>query len=178
MNKTALGRSLEKIGHGSAWLFFAVLVISTLEVALRYLFSAPTSWVHVTSTAMSVTAFAVAGSYAMVQDQHMRITVLIDKVSPHWQTFAHGLGLFCGAVYVLGLGWGLYKEALNAIWRFDEGRWTPELTAGPPNWPLPAIAKLALVAGALLFFLAICEAVLRMRRNRQQAEQAALNEQA
>lgn len=151
-----LGRCLLRLGHATAWLFFAIFSISTLEVALRYLFNAPTNWVHVTSTALAVIAFAAGGSYAMVQGLHLRVTVLVDRATPRWQRAGQWLGVLCGVAYLLGLGWGLWLEARGSLWRFDfSGAWTPERTPGPPNWPLPALAKAALLIGAVLFLLAV-----------------------
>jgi C4-dicarboxylate transporter, DctQ subunit len=150
-----IDRALQRLGDAAAMCFAAALVISTLEVLMRYAFNAPTSWVHVSSTALCVAAFAISGAYAMARGEHMRVTVLFDRASPAWQRAGRWLALLCGAVYLLGLSWGLGREAFDALWRFDSSGWTPELTPGPPNWPLPALAKTALLAGALLFALAV-----------------------
>lgn len=150
-----IDRALLRLGDAAAVCFAVALVISTLEVLMRYAFNAPTSWVHVSSTALCVVAFAISGAYAMARGEHMRVTVLIDRASPPWQHAGRWLALLCGAVYLLGLAWGLGREAIDALWRFDSSGWTPELTPGPPNWPLPAMAKGALLAGALLFALAV-----------------------
>ena len=135
--------------------FAIAAVISVLEVALRYALGAPTSWVHVTSTALCVAAFAAGGAYAMARREHLRITVLFDRASPGWQRAGRWLALLCGAVYLAGLGWGLGLEAWQSVARFDSGGWTPELTPGPPNWPLPALAKSSLLLGAVLFGVAV-----------------------
>lgn len=161
---TRLGRALLRVSHALAWTFFIVFAISALEVGLRYGLDRPTSWVHVTSTALALLAFAVGGALAMVQGQHLRVSVLIDRAASGPQRAAAWLGLACGAVYLLGLGWGLGVEAWESVWRFDGGRWTPELTPGPPNWPLPALAKVALALGALLFLLAIADRAVRLAR--------------
>jgi TRAP-type C4-dicarboxylate transport system permease small subunit len=161
---TRLGRWLESAGHALAWAFFAIFAIGVFEVVMRYVLGRPTSWVHVTSTSLGVVAFAAGGAYAMVQDQHMRVTVLSDRASPPLRRAGEWLGLGCGLVYLAGLLWGLGREAIDAVWRFDGGRWTPELTPGPPNWPLPALTKLALAIGALLFLLALADRVVRLLR--------------
>jgi TRAP-type C4-dicarboxylate transport system permease small subunit len=151
----SIDRALHRLGDAAAWCFAAALVISVFEVAMRYLLGAPTSWVHVSSTALCVAAFAVSGAYAMARGEHMRVTVLFDRASPGWQRSARWLSLACGAIYLLGLFWGLGREAMAALWRFEGGAWVPEATPGPPNWPLPALAKGALCIGAALFLLAV-----------------------
>jgi TRAP-type C4-dicarboxylate transport system permease small subunit len=99
--------------------------------------------------------FAVSGAYAMVRGEHMRVTVLIDRTPPTWQRAGQWLAVLCGLVYLLGLGWGLGREAMDAVWRFEAGSWMPELTPGPPNWPLPALAKLSMLMGAVLFLISV-----------------------
>lgn len=162
----ALARAVLASGHAGAWLFFATFLIGVFEVVARYAFSAPTTWAHVTSTALCVTAFALGGAYAMAQDAHMRVTVVSDRLSPSWQRAAALLSLTCGAIYLAGLGWGLAIEARQSLWRFDgmDGAWTPEETPGPPHWPLPAFAKTVLLLGAVLFLLAVIDSARRRLR--------------
>ena len=158
--------ALIRLGDATAWLFAATFAIGVYEVVVRYAFNAPTNWVHVTSTALCVVAFAIAGGTAMAQDQHLRVTVLADRLRGPWQRAAQALALACGALYLLGLAWGLAREAWQSLLRFDGpgGAWSPELTPGPPNWPLPAFAKALLLVGALLFLVAVIDAAWRLAR--------------
>lgn len=155
-------RLLHRLGDVAGGCVAIAFVISALEVALRYLFGAPTSWVHVSSTALCVVAFAIAGAYVMARGEHLRVTMLFDRATPRWQRAARWLALACGAVYLLGLGWGLGQEAVASLWRFEGEAWRPEQTPGPPNWPLPALAKAALWLGALLFLVAVLRAAVRL----------------
>jgi TRAP-type C4-dicarboxylate transport system permease small subunit len=143
------------IGWIGAILLAVVVVIGTYEVAMRYVFNAPSSWVHVTSTTLCVIVFAISGAYAMLRGTHMRVTVLVDRWSAGKQRAALWLGYLCGLLYLLGLGWGLWREAYQAVWRFQGALWMPELTPGPPNWPLPSIGKAALCIGCALFLIAV-----------------------
>lgn len=163
--RDGLGRALSSLGDAAAIAFALALAISVLEVAMRYLFNAPTSWVHVSSTALCVAAFAVSGAYAAVRGEHMRVTVLFDLASPAWQRAGRWLAVVCGLVYLAGLAWGTGREAMQSLWRFDgAGAWIPELTPGPPNWPLPAIAKALLWLGVMLFGLALLRDAWRLLR--------------
>jgi C4-dicarboxylate transporter, DctQ subunit len=143
------------IGFIGAILLAIVVVIASYEVVMRYAFNAPSSWVHATSTTLCVMLFSLAGAYAMLRGSHMRVTVLVDRWSKRKQRLALALGYLCGLGYLLGLGWGLWREAYQAVWRFQGALWTPELTPGPPNWPLPSIGKTALLIGCALFLIAI-----------------------
>lgn len=157
-------RILLRLGDAASCCFAVALVISVVEVLLRYAFNAPTSWVHASSTALCVAAFAVSGAYAMVRGEHMRVTVVLDRASPRWQRASRWLGALCGIVYLLGLGWGLWREAASSVWRFDGNVWRPELTPGPPNWALPAFAKTSLFIGAVLFLLAVVHDAWKLHR--------------
>ena len=161
-----VSRSALRVGDATAWLFFATFAVSVFEVVARYAFGSHTSWAHVLSTALCVAGFAVGGSYAMAQDAHLRVTVLSDRLRGRWHAAATWLTLVCGAVYLAGLGWGLWRELSQSLLRFDGigGAWNPERTPGPPHWPLPAFAKAVLFAGALLFLLAVLDAAWRRLR--------------
>lgn len=152
------------IGWIGAILLAIVVAIGTYEVVMRYAFNAPSNWVHATSTTLCVIVFALAGAYAMLRGAHMRVTVLVDRWSPAKQRAALWLGYLCGIAYLLGLGWGLWREAYQAVWRFQGALWTPELTPGPPNWLLPSLGKTALVIGCALFIVAVIAVAIRNRK--------------
>lgn len=156
---------IERFGNGVAWLFGVAFAITVYEVLMRYAFAAPTNWVHATSTALCAIAFASGGSYAMARGEHMRVTVLIDRASPRLRAAAEWLATACGVFYLGGLLWGVTREAEQALWRFERARWIPEATPGPPNWPLPALVKAALVLGTALFLIALLQQALARVRH-------------
>lgn len=165
--RTRLEHALLRMGDALAWIFFATFLIGVTEVALRYLLNAPTSWAHATSTTLCVAAFAVGGAYAMARGEHLRVTVVSDRLRGAARIAAEALALACGTLYLAGLAWGLGREAIDAAWRFEAGAWTPERTPGPPHWPLPTFGKAALLAGALLFLAAVLAAAWRLARARR-----------
>lgn len=143
-----------RIGDAAAWLFLAAVAITLWEVASRYLLNAPTSWAHALATALCGVAFALGGAHALARDEHVRIGVFYDRFRPRARRAARLLGFALGLFYLGGLGLGFWDQAVEAIWRFDwNGHWSPELTPGPPNWPLPALLRGALVLGTVLFLV-------------------------
>lgn len=140
------------LGQAAAWLVLAAIGVTLWEVVLRYVFNAPTSWAHALATVLCGVAFAFGGAYALAQDEHIRIGAVYERLTARRRAAVDGLGMVLGVFYLGGLGLGLWGQASEAVFRFDwQGRWAPELTPGPPNWPLPSVMRVALVVGTLLF---------------------------
>ncbi len=155
----------ERLGRAGAWLFLAAIAVTLWEVAARYLLNAPTSWAHALSACLCGIAFALGGAFAEAREEHVRIGAFYDRFRPALRRRVDTLGLLLGAFYLAGLGYGLSDQAIDAAWRFDwEGRWTPELTPGPPNWPLPTALRLALLFGTALFLLLVLRRLAAQRR--------------
>lgn len=143
------------MGHALAWLFVAAAVITVYEVVARYLFNAPSTWVHVTTTALCAIGFCFGGAFSMARSEHVRITSLYDNLAAGIRRWCDVLGLACGAVYLSGLGYAAVLQAWEAVWHFEGSRWAPEPVPGPPHWPLPALLRVALAVGVLLFLLVV-----------------------
>lgn len=154
------------LGQAAGWLFVAAAAVTVWEVGSRYLFGAPTTWAHATTTALCAVGFALGGAYAFARNEHIRITVLIDRVPPGLRTALEVLALLLGAIYLAGLGHAAWNQAEVSLWRFQNGAWTPELTPGPPNWPLPAIVRASLAAGTLLFLVLVVLRLASLARRR------------
>lgn len=153
---TAADRAASAVGHAAAWLFLLAICVTLWEVLARYALDAPTTWAHALATLLCGVSFALGGAFAFARDEHVRIDAVYGRLPPGARRFVEGLGFALGAFYLGGLGLGLWDQAVEAIWRFDwQGAWTPELTPGPPNWPLPAILRAAMVAGTALFLLGV-----------------------
>ena len=75
---SALDRLIVKVGDGISWLYFIAVVISVLEVIMRYLFDSPTSWVHETTLMMVGLCMLWGGTYCMAENRHIRVSVVRD----------------------------------------------------------------------------------------------------
>jgi C4-dicarboxylate transporter, DctQ subunit len=155
---------VEKFGIFCAWLFAVATVLTVYEVISRYVFNSPTTWTHELTTALCAIGFALGGAYSMARNEHIRITILSDRMPPVLKRGAAIFGLLCGLVYLSGLSYAAIVEAADALWRFEEGRWAPEPTPGPPNWPLPALIRSGIALGAVLFLLAVLRELYRALR--------------
>jgi TRAP-type C4-dicarboxylate transport system permease small subunit len=154
------------LGNGVAWLFLVAVILSAIEVVMRYVFGEPSSWSNPTVTFLCAIGFGLGGTYTMAEDGHVRISVLADRFPAFLRRCLNLLALAIGAFYLAGFGWGLWIQAQESVWRFGPDGWRPELTPGPPNWPLPAFGKSVLLIAALLFLAVIVERLVAHIRSR------------
>ena len=156
---------VERFGDQLAWVFFAGFAITVYEVAMRYLLRSPTTWVHESTTTLCALGFIFGGAYSMARDEHMRVSTLIERLGPPLRRGAEWLSIACGVIYLGGLFWGTWRQAVESVWRFEMQAWIPEPMPGPPGWPLPALVKAALAAGTLLFLLVLLKRAWRLARH-------------
>ncbi len=81
----------------AAVLGIAVLLV-TVQVFLRFVFNAPLAWVEEVGRYLFVWSVFLGAAAALVEDKHIRITVLIDRFGPKAEFFSRMLG------HLLGLG--------------------------------------------------------------------------
>jgi TRAP-type C4-dicarboxylate transport system permease small subunit len=160
-------RFANALGERAMWLFLVAVLLSVWEVVARYQFSAPSTWIHATTTTLCAVGFALGGAYSMARREHINITLLPDRLPARGKRVIALLSLGIGAFYLAGFSYAMWLDVKLALWRFDfTGAWSPELTPGPPNWPLPSIGKVALFAGALLFLVVVLVQFWRTLRGR------------
>jgi TRAP-type mannitol/chloroaromatic compound transport system permease small subunit len=158
-------RLAEAVGHAAAWLFVAAIALSVYEVVMRYAFGSPSSWALATTTTLCQVGFALGGAFCMARREHIRITYLPDQMSPRGRWTTELISLVVGAFYLGGLLYATYLDARTSVWKFDHlGGWAPELTPGPPNWPLPTLGKVGLVIGTALFGIVVLAHLARHLR--------------
>ncbi len=131
------------LGEWLAPLFLVTVLISVYEVVLRYGFAAPTSWVHELTVLLSACCFVVSGLYALARGEHIRITVLSDRLPPRVRQAVDILTLLLALLFLLAIVWGGWPQAWQALWNWQSTR-----TAF--DSPTPAILKPLLVVVAAL----------------------------
>lgn len=154
------------LGRAAAFVFVAAAAVTVWEVGARYLFGAPTAWAHETTTTLCVVGFALGGAYAFARNEHIRITALTDRLPAAARRGLEVAALLVGLLYLGGLGHAAWNQAAESVWRFDATGWAPELTPGPPNWPLPAIVRAGLALGTLLFLACVLQRLVAVLRGR------------
>lgn len=136
----------QRIGSAVSWLYMVVVAITAYEVGMRYLFNAPTLWVHELSVALAATCFVLGGPYVHQERRHIAISFLYERMSPGPKRWARLAGsvlalLFCGA-----LAWAAGVQSLLALK-------VMESTGTALNWPIPVYLKTLFAVGAALMTL-------------------------
>ncbi|MDA4844299.1 TRAP transporter small permease [Hoeflea poritis] len=102
-------RLSEASGRLAAWVFFAIGLIITYEVVLRYVFTAPTIWVDETARIGQIWATYLAAAFALKHRELIVIDVAFRKpgtlARKLTETFALlVIGLFCCVTVYYGFG--------------------------------------------------------------------------
>lgn len=103
--KTALDRGIDRVGRWVSYLFLIAVAISFYEVITRYLFNAPTIWVHETTIMLVAVSFAYAGAYALARDSHIRISLIYNAVSPRIRRCLDILNAILVLLFLIGIGY-------------------------------------------------------------------------
>ena len=155
---TAVDRLSRRLGEAACWLFLAAAAISVYEVFMDWVFRAPSVWVHDSTIMLCSTAFMLGGAYAMQRREHVRITVVYDRMGPGARRTCDLLTLSLALVYVLALTWFTGLQATESISIVERsGRaW---------DFPMPMVIRTAFFVGA--FLLALQTAANLYRRARE-----------
>ncbi|MDX1552532.1 MAG: TRAP transporter small permease [Marinobacter sp.] len=141
---TWLDRAIVWLGKKLSLVFALIVLVSFYEIIRRYVFDAPTLWVHETVTFAGATLFVIGGLYALATDRHVRIVLIYDAVSPRVQRWLrvvhHLLGLAFSAM-LLFASWSMTKAAVLAPW----GDIRLETSGSAWNPPFPALLKVIIL---------------------------------
>jgi C4-dicarboxylate transporter DctQ subunit len=145
--------SVDRVGVIISYFYALVVVITTYEVLMRYVFSSPTTWVHELSIALCSVAFAFGGPYAAGQDAHLRISAVYDRAGNKLRSLYKAISILAGAIYLGGLFYAFTIRAIETGWKFDDGHWAPETTGRAWNIPIPPFMNAAIALCCLVFLI-------------------------
>lgn len=146
---TTVDRFVERLGNLCAWLVLIAMVISVYEVICRYVFDAPTSWVHETTTFLVASIFALGGPYTLARNRHIQITVLYDLLSPGKRRWLQLLVLILSLGFCVAVGYASWVIAYQAT-HAPGGGWHMQTSGSAWDSPLPAYTKIVILLAVLL----------------------------
>ena len=165
--RTRLDRWILRIGDLLSLLFVFTVAISFFEVLMRYLFNAPTIWVHETAAFIGGSLFIVGGAYALANNRHVRVVLVYDQVSARtraWLDLFHSLA---GLLFAGLLAWGAWTMVSNA-WLAPWGELHLETSGSAWNPPFPALLKaVILLVVCLMFVQCLLHALVDLRSLRR-----------
>lgn len=148
-------RVIKLVGDVCSLLILLLMAVVVYEVIARYAFNSPTSWAWVINKQIFGVYVMIAGGYALVHNNHIRIEMLYQhfprsiKRMIQWLTLA---AAFCFLGALLWKSWVMGKEAWD----------TREVAMGVFKLPLYPL-KLFIPFGTLLFLLGCVVAVFKKK---------------
>ena len=133
-----LDRIIIKISNLLSWLFIATVLISFYEVVMRYVFDAPTTWVHETASFIGGSLFIVGGIYAFAANKHVRVVLIYDAVSSQTRKYLNLVHHIVGLTFAAMMAYAAYIMAAEA-WFTPWGEFRIETSGSSLNPPYPAL---------------------------------------
>lgn len=156
---SALGRTLALVSGAlaslAAWALFAIGAMLTYEVTARYFFNAPTVWAEELSRLFLIWAVFLASAALLRSQDHIRVTVLIERAPPAVRRVADAAGFLFVAAIAAVVAWYGFPLALQS---FEVGRTTGSMLDIPQWWSQASIP----VGFALVAVEALALAIARL----------------
>jgi TRAP-type mannitol/chloroaromatic compound transport system permease small subunit len=143
----AIGKISEYSGKVTSWLCVVLVFALCFETFMRYVFNAPTSWVHLTSMMILGTIILIGLAYTELYDSHVRIDVLYRFYPPRAKAILDILGaaiLLFPLLFLLlkvSVGWAILAWVEHEIWNISIWR--------PPAGPFRTIVVIGIFLYAL-----------------------------
>ena len=152
-------------GNAVAWLTLAMVLVTSLVVAMRYLFGFGVIWLQESVTWMHAVVFMLGAAYTLQRDEHVRVDIFYRNMSDRRRALVDGLGVL---LFVFPLcGFMLYESFgyVVASWSIRE----VSVNAGGLPYPFVPLVKSALlvmpIAVALQGLAILVASLLRLRSN-------------
>ena len=108
------------LGHGIAWLSFALVLASCAAVLLRYGFDFSSSKLDETLVYIHASLFMLGIAYTYQQNQHVRVDVFYQRLSPRHQAWVNLLGALFFVLPVMGFIIWSGLSYVSASWAIQE----------------------------------------------------------
>ncbi len=129
-----------------AALFIALMaVLIFIEVIMRYVFNSPTTWTEeIVGYCLQIAAF-IGAAYVLEKRRHIRVSILLDKVSEKMRTLLLMLSDVLGFFFCSVIFWK------SGVWVLESYR-VHEASYGILHFPLYTVR---VVLPLIMFFLSI-----------------------
>jgi len=160
----AFNRFSRWLGEQCSIVYLVSMLIITYEVFARYVFNAPSIWVHESVSALSAIGFLIGGLYALERREHIAITFVYGVLPLKIRRALDVFTTIIAIAYLVGLGYAAFLIALRS-WEVGE-------TSGSAwNQPTPVLIKTVLVVAVSLMIVHQLGQLIRTLRDRNAPEQ-------
>ena len=164
-----LDRAIASFSNGIAWIYFAVFLITTYDVAARYIFHSPTVWGADLVIALAGIHYVLSGAGALQRGDHVRIDFIYGMLPERAKFLADIVSDIIIMIVLVALIWFGIAQAIPSLNDF-------ETTGTAWNAPTPVFMKLAIPIGAALMLV---QAIINLiRRLRGEASPSAMDDSA
>ncbi|WP_299689770.1 TRAP transporter small permease [uncultured Vibrio sp.] len=137
---------LKRVSDTLSLCFIIAVLLTGYEVVSRYVFNAPTTWVHETTIMLVAFGFMLGGVVTLYERTHITINLLTDRLSGMAKSVLNLTASIVSVFYLATVGYGSYVITKQA-WMFKE-------TSGTAwNSPMPVILKTLLTLCLALMLL-------------------------
>lgn len=155
-----IDRFFIRAGHFVSILFLVVVLISFYEVIMRYLFHAPTLWVHETTSFLISLAMLFGGISCYADNKHIAMTFIVDGFSTVTRWYLTLFVEACTLVFAVMMTYGSFLSARDAfISPFGAFRMQTSGSALDP--PFPALNKGFFFATCIMLVLLVVLHLIR-----------------
>ena len=106
----------------SAVLMLAIITLLLTTVVTRYVLATPIVWVDEVVSICFIWVTMIGSALAMHRNEHLRLTLVVDRLPERWRHLVHGFALAAVAAFLVAL--------LPFAWEYTQEEWfirTPAL---------------------------------------------------
>jgi TRAP-type mannitol/chloroaromatic compound transport system permease small subunit len=139
------------VGKWVSLLIILIMVITTWEVASRYLFNRPTTWAWLVNRQLFGIFILMAGAYTLVQRSHIRIEIVYDRFPGKLKRVIHYLSFGALVCFAGALVWQGTLMGMDAFAVREHAAGMFRLPLYPLKLMIPVFATLFILAGIPVF---------------------------
>jgi TRAP-type mannitol/chloroaromatic compound transport system permease small subunit len=87
----------DRVGRWSAWLALSLVLVTTYDVIMRYLFSITYVFIQELEWHIFAVIFLITAGFAHLNNSHVRVDIIYARLSPRAQTW---IDFVCGIVFL------------------------------------------------------------------------------
>lgn len=139
---STIDRFSRLLGHVTAWLTLAMLVVTASVVVLRYAFDTGFIWLQESVTWMHAAVFMLGAAYTLQMDEHVRVDVFYRRFGPRRRALVDLTGVILFLLPMTAfLAWSAW-DFVAASWSLKEAS---RESGGLPYPMIPLLKSILLV---------------------------------